>query len=193
MSPLPPISRYDRVQLADGTLGIAWRVSDTSGTVWVNPDNHQKPLIEAPREQVTRLFGPGEPVILKRGASPQTGISELRVVARYTSNGCYRLVETTYYTGCDHDAEDIQPLPAEGYGYNVKSTRKERGNYYVPGKRCYDCDRTIDPMRRDGVPCVNAFWHARNVLDNCGRGWIEAVPIAELPDDIKATLMEVPQ
>lgn len=186
MSPLPLVDKYDRVRLADGTLGIAWRVAD-DGTVWVNPDDHKNPLVEVPREQVTRLFGPGEPVILRDSHGRGEG---LRVVTRYTRNGCYRLVETTHYTGCDHYAEDIEPLPAEGYGYLAKPDHG-RGNWYVLGKRCTDCDRTIDPMRREGVPCTNAFWHAKHRLESWGRGWIEAVPVDELPDDIKATLMEV--
>lgn len=135
---------------------------------------------------MTRLFGPGEPVILQGFGSP-----ELRVVSGYTRNRCYRLVETTHYTGCDHHATDIEPLPAEGYAYLVKIRPEDDGTYYVPGSRCVDCDTlSHDRIQRAGVPCANAFSHAKHMLKTLQRGWIEAVAIADLSVSISATLMD---
>ncbi len=39
-------------------------------------------------------------------------------------------------------------------------------NTYLLGTACFYCDTHIDPMRRDGKPCVDAYWHAFHTVNN---------------------------
>ncbi|MBB2749248.1 UNVERIFIED_ORG: hypothetical protein FHR35_009161 [Microbispora rosea subsp. rosea] len=188
MSPLPLLRKYDRVRIGDSQLGIAWRTTDDQARVFVKLDR-QASLVEAHREEVTRLFGAGDPVIVWSCGHDHRG-----VVARYTDNGSYHVVETMFYTGCDYYAWDLQPIPDTGYAFAAKTRQDERGNIYIPGTPCKHCaPRECDPSNTRPVPCTHAYWHARHAVDNWqrekSRGWIEAIPIDELPDNLQAEII----
>lgn len=55
--------------------------------------------------------------------------------------------------------------PAGVIGYRAQSP-DGTGNTYLYGENCRDCDQTYDPHYRTGVPCREAYAHARRTVQN---------------------------
>ncbi|WP_424533719.1 hypothetical protein ACOZ38_25620 [Sphaerisporangium viridialbum] len=103
VQPAPAVTRYDRVQLADGTLAVVLRADDQAALVVRADRSEQSTTVAA--DTLTRLFGPGDRVVVD-------GRTVGRVLG-YTRNQCYRVRDILHDTTCDHPAWKLAPISEE--------------------------------------------------------------------------------